>query len=1419
MSTHPYKQLPDKAFWRRSLEHTPAAEVDPVGAFSLRIGPQTKVATAGSCFAQHIARHLHSAGFNYYVAERGHPILPGAVRREHNYELFSARYGNVYTARQLWQLLRRAYGEFSPVEEAWLESDGSVKDPFRPSIQPGGFVSVEEMAADRRQHLAAVREMFETLDVFVFTLGLTECWLSRADGAAFPLCPGVEGGVFDAAKYVFCNQTVEDVVADMSAFVDRLATINKTAKVVLTVSPVPLMATAVPDAHVLAATTYSKAVLRVAAETLCRRYEHVHYFPSYEIITGSFNRGRYYADDLRNVTEEGVAHVMRLFLQHATTAGPQTKLPETAGASDDHFLASTAAVLQVECDEVALDKEETPTSEEHGILASAENPPSTGEESAALQAADSVTADAPSSPAFEAEAVDGTTPVAVVIAQLETLKVRAFHTEIRSAVLEAELAEVAKRLARSDAALIVRGAERQFAEEQESSADEEPNTARATLKAELAALKAERATLKEQRNKQQALAKTFSDGKLKIKELGARVTAEKQANAGLKHDLDKSRADLAKIRQKLAEVGLDASALEKSNGWSAARVVLKAEGALRRSYRRLGMAIRKTPSKDVAHAELIVQSKYFDAAWYKSQYLDGAQTELEAALHYLRIGASQGHDPGPRFSSSYYLEAHKDVAQAGFNPLVHYVKFGEGEGRSILRAEYEPFDLPLPSQARVKPSPSRAEPKLAGPSYRFEAPLAALVPVRYPRQRSRNEARAGEPEAVPEGAVPLLLSGVVVGWLTRLADAVSLESIRAFSVLSGVDPTQALQFEEQSLPSPNLAPTGSETPPAAGSVLALGAAAGSEFADVWFINECDLRARLRATADRPDAQRLLRCYQYDPTGERELVLLAEHRIPLGELGLIDITTRNPYCALLFALSTPSGELLSVSLLPFPSLCRGGTHYGELLAIAPDDAYLDALRNVSRLLLEKRLSAGLAPRRVRIEVDLTTATGAERIFTSHLRQWLMRSLKVEIASAGPSCSKQEDPRAYLEAAVCTPPLADADAETELVLSLPADALPSLTVLLAAPQVCQSDSPRAFVIADGASGAPKWLVSPPNMEPSLGTLQPPGRGFPSSMNPKLGDEPLTEQAMSAPAWPLAIRFCDLSERDPARLIAPFAREKSEPLLPETRSMSEARVSVLYHPSGIPGTAGNLDAFLESLSLQDRVSVVDLVVLLPEVDHQALSAARVLLASHLGDKGRVVPYPSGAGYGTRLNEVAAAAQGELLLVADGSIILHDQRTLTTLAGLAQHPKTAAVSCMLLQRAERPTSTPVRFQSAGFFPIADPHTEGGRAGLLRAVPHPGQLPPATWPVAATSSQLLMVRADTWRRVGGFGSDVARKECDIEYGLRTAAQGYFHFCTSVVTASFLHEAHPSETKPVRLEAEEFAAATRAGTLLRSLVT
>lgn len=350
--SHPYQDAAPHRVWRKAVSG-PGAEADPVTSLPFRIGPTDRVMTAGSCFAQHISGRLRDSGFAFLVTEPGHAILPAAVAEAHNYGRFTARYGNVYTARQLLQLFRRAMGWFAPADGAWQEEDGRWLDPFRPLIQPGGFVSREELERDRAQHLAAVRVAFETLDVFVFTLGLTECWLSTADGAAYPACPGTAAGRFDPARHRFHNQDAAEVVADLADFVVALRQVNPSARVLLTVSPVPLVATGT-DGHVLQATTYSKAVLRVAAETIARKIDDVAYFPSFEIITGPQAQGRYFADDLRSVTDEGVDRVMSLFFRHATQGAAAAPIP--SAIREDEFVVRSRRVIDVLCDEESLDE-------------------------------------------------------------------------------------------------------------------------------------------------------------------------------------------------------------------------------------------------------------------------------------------------------------------------------------------------------------------------------------------------------------------------------------------------------------------------------------------------------------------------------------------------------------------------------------------------------------------------------------------------------------------------------------------------------------------------------------------------------------------------------------------------------------------------------------------------------------------------------------------------------------------------------------------------------------------------------------------------------------------------------------------------------------------------------------------------------
>jgi hypothetical protein len=265
--------------------------------------------SAGSCFASNVRRYLEAADYRYTVTESPHPLWPEGIEEPY-YEAFSARYGNIYTPRQMAQLLERALGMFQPAEEYW-EIDGTLIDPFRPGLRHRAR-SVAEFRALTKQHLRAVLQAVERSSVLVFTLGLTEAWISVDDGAVFPACPGTVAGVFAPERHKLRNFGVDEVTADLVRMISLARTINPDLKCILTVSPVPLVATA-SGRHVLVATTYSKAVLRVAADSVSRMLPDVAYFPAYELVTGPQAAGHAYEADLRNVTERAVSDVMAAF--------------------------------------------------------------------------------------------------------------------------------------------------------------------------------------------------------------------------------------------------------------------------------------------------------------------------------------------------------------------------------------------------------------------------------------------------------------------------------------------------------------------------------------------------------------------------------------------------------------------------------------------------------------------------------------------------------------------------------------------------------------------------------------------------------------------------------------------------------------------------------------------------------------------------------------------------------------------------------------------------------------------------------------------------------------------------------------------------------------------------------------------------
>ncbi|HEX3430065.1 MAG TPA: GSCFA domain-containing protein [Rhizomicrobium sp.] len=327
--TNPYDAKGPESFWKQAVASRAAAEICPLPAKRFRLQPRDAVATAGSCFAQNVAKFLKEHGAVRFL--EAEPIAPDQPS-------FSALYGNIYTARQLLQLVEEASGERQPADIAWRRTDGSFVDALRPTVFGHGFPDEGAVLAARTRHREAVRALLSDCTVFVFTLGLTEAWRSARDGTVYPLAPGVAAEPARRDDFEFHNFTYEEVLGDLQRFAALLRRVNQSARVLLTVSPVPLVAT-YTDEHVLVATTHSKSVLRAAAGALAAEDASVYYFPAYEIITGNFSRGKYFEHNLRTITPEGVAHVMRVFevaygLREAPASPTPVQSPLFSGAGE-----------------------------------------------------------------------------------------------------------------------------------------------------------------------------------------------------------------------------------------------------------------------------------------------------------------------------------------------------------------------------------------------------------------------------------------------------------------------------------------------------------------------------------------------------------------------------------------------------------------------------------------------------------------------------------------------------------------------------------------------------------------------------------------------------------------------------------------------------------------------------------------------------------------------------------------------------------------------------------------------------------------------------------------------------------------------------------------------------------------------------
>lgn len=276
------------------------------------ITPDHAIFTIGSCFAREIEQSMIRDGMRVTSdpeiftrwPPRERPATPWADDR-----MFAVGYVNKYTIGTMVDELRWA-----------SDNIPASRHPAVQEIAPGQFMDFgahniltptdEAAVRARREAVSDLMRGAFTSDVIVLTLGLAEGWRDRKTGIHL-VDPAITIRMEGADRFELLVVSHGDELAGLREIAALLDQHGKPDwRMVLTVSPVPLLASFTGDDIVLA-NSYSKSVLRAAAEEFARENDRVDYFPSYEMAMFS---------DPAVVWEADRRHVRRDFVNEIIVA-------------------------------------------------------------------------------------------------------------------------------------------------------------------------------------------------------------------------------------------------------------------------------------------------------------------------------------------------------------------------------------------------------------------------------------------------------------------------------------------------------------------------------------------------------------------------------------------------------------------------------------------------------------------------------------------------------------------------------------------------------------------------------------------------------------------------------------------------------------------------------------------------------------------------------------------------------------------------------------------------------------------------------------------------------------------------------------------------------------------------------------------
>lgn len=245
------------------------------------IKPDTQITAFGSCFAANISNWL--SGRNFRVLNKEEDAKRAYV--------VSCGEGmvNSFVIRQQFE---------------WAWEDKCFDQPLWHGYNAQDYGYDPEVQAETKR-------IFDETDVFILTFGLSEVWYDEPTGNVF--WRTIPKDVYDPKRHKFRVSTVDENRENLEAIYKLIRKHRPDAKVIMTLSPIPLIAT-FRDNSCLTSNSVSKAVLRVAIDETVRKFQddgYLYYWPSYEIVTDVLQLP--YKPDRRHPHIPALNYIMTLF--------------------------------------------------------------------------------------------------------------------------------------------------------------------------------------------------------------------------------------------------------------------------------------------------------------------------------------------------------------------------------------------------------------------------------------------------------------------------------------------------------------------------------------------------------------------------------------------------------------------------------------------------------------------------------------------------------------------------------------------------------------------------------------------------------------------------------------------------------------------------------------------------------------------------------------------------------------------------------------------------------------------------------------------------------------------------------------------------------------------------------------------------